>query len=124
MGKDLKRDFAHIFIVAPYQAALNLVGKSENTDQLEGQVLEDLDKYLNDAKAFPMIALCCNNFQIRLCTIFKNHEESANLFIAHGYDWPKILPGHHMFIEVVFCGGISAFEMARMKKKGNYKKYA
>lgn len=122
--KDLKQDFTHIFMIAPYQAALNLIGVSENMDRLEGDVLADLDKYLNGAKDLPMIVLCCNNFQIRLCTIFKNHEEGAKLYMSHGYDWPKVLPGHHMFTEVIFCGDISAFEMARMKKKGNYKKYA
>ena len=62
--------------------------------------------------------------ELRLCTIFGEHEKGANLFIAHSYNWAKVNPGNPLFMETVFCGGTSSFATARSTKKRKFKTYA
>ena len=122
--RELKRQQAVDYTMVLWQPALNLMGFSENTTLLEGDAVEDEQEFLNarlDNK--PMVAIFRTQ-KLRLYAMFGEHSQGADLFIAHGYDWPEAAPGHPMFMEAVFCGGLSSFAMARTSKARKYRRQA
>ena len=122
--KELKRQLAYDYTMVLWQQALNLLGFSENTTLLQGDAVENEEEFLNarlDNK--PMLAIIRTQ-KLRLYAVFGDHENGANLFIAHGYEWQQAAPGHPMFMEAICCGGLSTFAMARTSKNRKYKKFA
>jgi hypothetical protein len=123
--EELKRQQALDFTMVFWQPSLNFMGMSEHTTLLQGDVIADeeesfLETHKDNA---PMLAITRTQ-QLRLYTIFGEHEKCSRQFTAHGYDWPVVAPAHPMFMEAVFCGGLSSFVMARTTKKRKFRKIA
>ena len=127
--KDLRRTKIGTSALCFWQYALNMmIDKSgNNTTLLQGEVIEDRGEFYKSMTLQPPILAIINTLETRLCVVFGEHEKGANMFRDHGYDWPTAGPGHPMFMEMVCCGGLSSYIMARTtsgKKNRNYRKYA
>lgn len=123
--KELHRHQAYDYTQTFLQAVLNLRGQSEHTTRIEGDRIEDADQFLQDRMDNPPMVVIFRAHEIRLNTIFCKYEQGAELFISHGWKFPEAAPGHCMFMEAVFCGGLCCFEMARSRiARKKYKKHA
>lgn len=117
--KELKRDQAYDMTILLWQTAVNLRGGAAAQDPtlLQGDVLVDFEKFVEDHRDNAPTTAMTNACQLRLCAVYGEYEKGAKLFGAHGYDWPKAAPAHPMFMESVFSGGLACFAAARNSGK-------
>lgn len=115
--KELKRLQAYDYTCVIWQLSLNLMGKSENPTLLQGKAIENEEEFLKARLDNAPMAAIFRTQKLRLYAVFGEHEKGADLFSQHGFDWPAAAPGHPMFMEAVFCGGLSSFASARSDRK-------
>jgi hypothetical protein len=122
--KDMNRQQTVDLLLLLHQMTQNLTVKVEDPGVIQGNVIPDAKQFRELYKDIkPMIGIM-NALELRLCATFGLHEKGANLFLACGFDFAMQSPGHPLFMNSVFSGGLSCFEMARTSKKRAYKKHA
>lgn len=127
--KELKREQAYDYMLVIWQPALNLMGLgAKDPTAMQGDVLKDFDAFCKaHENNTPMMAMIRSQ-KLRLFVCFGEYEQGANLFAAHGFDWPEAGPGHPMFMDTIFAGGVCCYAMAALAssrgKRKNYRKLA
>ena len=121
---ELKRDQSVVFGLLIWQYCLNLSGATSDPLHIQGDVLTDQDQFVKENRDNAPLMTMIHTFHIRLNVIFCEYEGGARLFRDHGYDWPKAAPGHALFMEAVFCGGVCCFVSARQTGNRKDRKYA
>ena len=89
-SKELKRESALACILVLWQTVRNLMGPTEDPTIIQGDVLIDFEQFSTSHQDnLPMIGIILN-LQIRLLTVLCEYQKAADIFIQHGYDWPKL----------------------------------
>jgi hypothetical protein len=84
-----------------HQVTQNLMGKAQDPVVMQGNVIPDLERFRELYKDNKPISGILTSHQLRLYAIFGLHENGADLFVASGFDFPMLSPGHPLFMHTV-----------------------
>lgn len=115
--EELQQEDQALYMRMQGQMVLNLMGKSDETVLLKGQLF-DSEGWV---PATPNHSAVLEYQQLSLFVYFKDFEKGADLALSYGNQFAQNFPAHFLCQSETFLRGMCLFAMARLTNKRKYK---